>query len=929
MQPYAAALEEISRFENEFSYISRQFLASRSGSVPSPTVELNMTRIREMSPTLFVEIIQTPYLYIPAIEEHINSNHYTGGHAQRVSVLLTGDVTADHTVLPRNLNSACLKQLFKVTGIVTKLIAPRPSISRLIEFQPGTGTFLETMYEDPYTTIAPESMRGFILRQHSMLFTEGEVGSVTGEASTENPSFLTLGAPGSSPSDSRLHRVSTTQATVREYGLSLFDSVQKILVQDHPEFVPSGRLPRSIPVILRNHLIDKCKSGDLVEILGIFNPSVHHRAGETSSTKSSSIGNFLLALSITVLERTPIRHISTAEEHVIRFLKRCTDISRWMRHKNSTQLISLSGYAFDVLTASFAPAIYGHWIVKRGIVLQLLQGVPREFSSSSRIRGDINILLIGDPGSAKSQMLRVVKQLVPVSVQTTGRGSSGVGLTAAVVIDGTTGERRLDPGAAVLADRGVLLIDEFDKVDADDRALLHEALEQQSISISKAGLHCTLNARCSVLAAANPIYGFFDPKRSFAENIALPDSLLSRYDLVFLVRDDHAMDNKIASHVLLNHMTSMSLDALKAAQEQRKTLEQGIEESLAELMKQDTNVIPGDKCIDIYIRNKLAYEEESSNGNTSHRDKCYDMYKDQELMLDNNELITFLKSATQKAATGQGNSESTTDSSTPLSFNLMSPLYFQGANDEIHQTYIERLESTWNSDVYTVNKARALLSHGFLRDIIKYARSLNRSGPYMSERAVKQVSKCYTDLRQRATDARRHPPNIPVTARVLESLIRLATALAKVSFPPREVEPEDVIEAYILLVVCIYNEKEESVRGTVSNADVPDGGDYLSGNPPSSVQNAESSGGPRDASGDGDGSIDPGIYSTVVRAISAYTEENGVTAVHLSDFVPWMKARCRSSSVQEPTDSQIDVAIAKLVDDQTALLEDGTLFILT
>lgn len=928
MQPYAAALEEISRFENEFSYISRQFLASRSGPVPSSTVELNMTKIREMSPTLFVEIIQAPYLYIPAIEEHINSNHYTGDHAQRVSVLLTGDVTADHTTLPRNLNSACLKQLFKVTGIVTKLTAPRPSISRLIEFQPTTGTFLETMYEDPYTTIAPESMRGFILRQHSMLFTEGETGPVAGEAGVENAPFITLGAPGSSPSESRLHRATASQATVREYGLSAFDNVQKILVQDNPEYVPSGRLPRSIPVILRNHLIDKCKSGDLVEILGIFNPSVHHRAGETSNTKSSSIGNFLLALSINVIERTPIRHITTAEEHVIRFLKRCTDISRWMRHNNSTRLISLSGYAFDVLAASFAPAIYGHWIVKKGIVLQLLQGVPREFSSSSRIRGDINILLIGDPGSAKSQMLRVVKQLVPISVQTTGRGSSGVGLTAAVVIDGTTGERRLDPGAAVLADRGVLLIDEFDKVDADDRALLHEALEQQSISISKAGLHCTLNARCSVLAAANPIYGFFDPKRSFAENIALPDSLLSRYDLVFLVRDDHTMDAKIASHVLLNHMTSMSLDALKAAQEQRKTLEQGIEESLAELNNQDANSIPGDNCVDIYIRNKLTYEEESSANNTPHKSKYYDMYKDQELTINDKELIDFLKKMIEKPSTEQNNSESNSETPRPLSFDLMSPLYFQSVNDEIHHVYTEKLRSTWNSEVYLVNRARALLSHGFLRDVIKYARSLNRSGPYMSDRAVKQVAKCYTDLRQRAVNARRHPPNIPVTARILESLIRLSTALAKLSFPPREVEPEDVIEAYILLVVCIYSEKEESVRGTITNTDVP--ADESRSSEDTSIDARSTSHGDDDSRGAAkDGQIDTGAYSIVVRAISAYTEENGLTAVQLSDFIPWMKARCRSTSVQEPTDSQIDAAIARLVEDQTALLEDGVLFILT
>ncbi|RQM08610.1 hypothetical protein DH86_00000326 [Scytalidium sp. 3C] len=209
-----------------------------------------------------------------------------------------------------------------------------------------------------------------------------------------------------------------------------------------------------------------------------------------------------------------------------------------------------------------APSIYGNQDIKKAIACLLLGGSKKILPDGMKLRGDINVLLLGDPGTAKSQLLKFVEKVAPIAIYTSGKGSSAAGLTASVQRDHSTREFYLEGGAMVLADGGVVCIDEFDKMRDEDRVAIHEAMEQQTISIAKAGITTILNARTSVLAAANPIFGRYDDLKTPGENIDFQTTILSRFDMIFIVKDDHdrGRDERVAKHVMGIHMGGRGME---------------------------------------------------------------------------------------------------------------------------------------------------------------------------------------------------------------------------------------------------------------------------------------------------------------------------------------------------------------------------------
>lgn len=333
---------------------------------------------------------------------------------------------------------------------------------------------------------------------------------------------------------------------------SKFMDNQTLKLQELPECVPTGEMPRSISLSCDRNLTDLVSPGVRVDVIGIYSVSGTAAPGVGRGSKRMSSGS-----SLTISARAPyLRVLGLKVQEGAGFSGSRTAVSFGFEEEEAMLRISRTPGLCDIISRSIAPEIFGHEDIKRAIAAQLFGGaLDKTLPDGMRLRGDINVLLLGDPSTAKSQMLKYAERVAPISVYTSGKGSSAAGLTASVIKDKAHGEFHLEGGAMVLADGGLVCIDEFDKMRVQDRVAIHEAMEQQTISIAKAGITAVLNARSAVLAAANPAFGRYDDTRSSAENIEFQSTILSRFDLIFIVRDirDDKRDKTIAEHVLSLH----------------------------------------------------------------------------------------------------------------------------------------------------------------------------------------------------------------------------------------------------------------------------------------------------------------------------------------------------------------------------------------
>jgi DNA replication licensing factor MCM3 len=461
-----------------------------------------------------------------------------------------------------------------------------------------------------------------------------------------------------------------------------------------PERAPAGQLPRGVDVLMDDDMVDRVKPGDRIQLVGIF------RSLGNAGSGSSTFRTLILANNVVLLSSKSGGGIaqSTITDTDVR------NINKLSKKKD----------VFKLLSQSLAPSIYGHDHIKQAILLMLLGGMEKNLDNGTHLRGDINILMVGDPSTAKSQLLRFVLNTAPLAIATTGRGSSGVGLTAAVTTDKETGERRLEAGAMVLGDRGVVCIDEFDKMSDVDRVAIHEVMEQQTVTIAKAGIHTSLNARCSVVAAANPIYGQYDTHKDPHKNIALPDSLLSRFDLLFVVTDDveDERDRLISEHVLRMH----------------RYRQPGTEEG-APVREQSTQMLG------------VGLEEEQDA--RGHPTEVYEKFN------------VMLHAGLAQAHSRRGR-----------------------------------------------NSKPEVISIPFIKKYIQYAKS--RIKPILTKEAADLIVKAYADLRNDDLEGNKRRTS-PMTARTLETLIRLATAHAKARLSTR-VLAEDAEEAEGILKYALFKE---------------------------------------------------------------------------------------------------------------------------
>lgn len=634
---------------------------------------MNINELRSREPDLVADIIRRPREYMIALQEAATETARSLDPSFE-KVLINKELQVgfegsfgSNSISARGLNSRMLNTLVEVEGIIVKCSSVRPKLVRSVSFCPKTNQYTLREYRD-----ASSMDIGIEVRENG------------GEKMPTSAAIPTKDQEGN--------------PLELEPGLCVYKDYQSIVLQEMPEKSRVGQLPRSVDVVLEHDLVDRVKPGDRILCVGVYRSLPFQTNGQTTGlfrtvlmcNNISIIGKEVGAVRLTGTDVKNIRDISHRED------------------------------ILSVMARSLCPSIFGHDYIKKALILQLLGGCERLLENGHHLRGDINIMLVGDPSTAKSQLLRAVLDIAPLAISTTGRGSSGVGLTAAVTSDPETGERRLEAGAMVLADRGVVCIDEFDKMNEIDRVAIHEVMEQQTVTIAKAGIHASLNAHCSVLAAANPVYGQYDKTRRPQENIGLPDSLLSRFDLLFIVLDqlDPVFDRRLAEHVVRSHQ---------------------------------------------YRRPGTIMEPEAVNQASS------------SLGLDD-----------------------TMDTAAA-----------------VDSTVWQRIgKATAQQEVHGADHKDDILTKEFLRKYIHFAK--NRIQPVLSNEAMDQIAQAYTAMR-----AHQSHKNLHITARTLETLIRLSSAAAK-SRLSDTVDSEDVDVAVELMNFVLFHEigvgadKPQQVKGAPS-----------------------------------------------------------------------------------------------------------------
>ncbi|KAH7829577.1 DNA replication licensing factor MCM3 [Monocercomonoides exilis] len=720
----------------------------------------NIDLIRQYSKDLADEFIYSPMTAYPKLHTALRLQMEQKCQSPDADgfILPDGDIPfgfigsfGRRSCTPRGLRAEFSGNTVMVEGIVTKVSLPHPKAVLTTHYCDATGQMFYREYRDALSLSGPPT-------------------------GTTYPTTDEKGNP-----------------ITTEFGLSIFQDQQMITIQEMPERAPAGQLPRSVDIVLFDDLVDRVKAGDRVRIVGVY-LAVGNSLGTLSATSSKMI---LIANNIMTRHHLDINSLTPSDTRII---------SRLVNELGPTSLLKL-------LSKSVAPFIFGHERIKEAVLMMLLGGEEKTTYGGSHLRGDINILLVGDPSTAKSQLLRFVSAIAPVSVMTTGRGSTGVGLTAAVVTDSETKERRLEAGAMVLADRGVVCVDEFDKMSESDRVAMHEVMEQQTVTIQKGGMHAQMNARCSVIAAANPVYGQYDDTKSVQFNVALPDSLLSRFDLLFIVLDTPSAqrDRDLAGHVLKLHTFVGEQGAVSqtgSTSNIHSDNDDGINRAFTTEYASTTRtagvndgkqtgaieqVIDVDEEAEKKKGKKGKKEVEAEKGKGKKKGKGrgrgkkesssskMDIEEENEIEEDEDDVIVddlqriekFINNlmASTSTSSSSSSSSSASSSSSSSSLSLSSSAMELDAGDEAD---LSSAPTTLFDIVHNTvaNRDEHVLSIAFLKKFIELAK---RTHPMLSEAVCEKLAQEFAELRAMEEIKK----TVPITARTLETLIRLATAHAK------------------------------------------------------------------------------------------------------------------------------------------------------